>query len=278
MVISPDVGGVSRARGFAKRLDVNLAIIDKRRERAGVVRGHERDRRRVAACAASWSTTSWTAAAPCATPPTRCWRPGRCRCRPTSRTACSRPVRWPGSRRARSERLVITDSIRPSEGVRVTSKVRVALGGAAHGRGDQPDLERELGLQPVRLRLVRFGATGLSGVPPMGVPEGRKGQRDDHGIPGRAARAVGQGPGAAAAARAQDPGDRLWRRQGAQRIAMPLKEIRLELSKNPRFFSTVFELDFGGERLKVLPREAQLHPVTRRPAACRFPARRAGCA
>ena len=36
MVISPDVGGVTRARGFAKRLDVNLAIIDKRRERAGV--------------------------------------------------------------------------------------------------------------------------------------------------------------------------------------------------------------------------------------------------
>src|SRR3954465_1600481 len=36
MVISPDVGGVPRARGFAKRLDVNLAIIDKRRERAGV--------------------------------------------------------------------------------------------------------------------------------------------------------------------------------------------------------------------------------------------------
>jgi large subunit ribosomal protein L25 len=46
------------------------------------------------------------------------------------------------------------------------------------------------------------------------------------------------------------------------RIAMPLKEVKLELSKNPRFFSTVFELDFGGERLKVLPREAQLHPVS----------------
>ena len=46
------------------------------------------------------------------------------------------------------------------------------------------------------------------------------------------------------------------------RIAMPLKEIRLELSKNPRFYSTVFELDFGDEKVKVLPREAQLHPVT----------------
>jgi large subunit ribosomal protein L25 len=45
-------------------------------------------------------------------------------------------------------------------------------------------------------------------------------------------------------------------------IAMPIKEISLALAKNPRFFSTVFELDFGSERLKVLPREAQLHPVT----------------
>ena len=47
-----------------------------------------------------------------------------------------------------------------------------------------------------------------------------------------------------------------------QRIAMPIKEISLALTKNPRFFSTVFELDFGDEKLRVLPREAQLHPVT----------------
>ena len=46
------------------------------------------------------------------------------------------------------------------------------------------------------------------------------------------------------------------------RIAMPLKEIKRELATNPRFYSTVFELDFDGERLKVLPREAQLHPVS----------------
>lgn len=32
MVISPDAGGVERARAFAKRLSVSLAIIDKRRE------------------------------------------------------------------------------------------------------------------------------------------------------------------------------------------------------------------------------------------------------
>jgi len=36
MIVSPDVGGVVRARGIAKRIDADLAIIDKRRERAGV--------------------------------------------------------------------------------------------------------------------------------------------------------------------------------------------------------------------------------------------------
>jgi ribose-phosphate pyrophosphokinase len=36
MIVSPDVGGVVRAREIARRLDVDLAIIDKRRERAGV--------------------------------------------------------------------------------------------------------------------------------------------------------------------------------------------------------------------------------------------------
>ncbi len=34
-VISPDVGGVVRARGLAKRINAPLAIVDKRRERAG---------------------------------------------------------------------------------------------------------------------------------------------------------------------------------------------------------------------------------------------------
>jgi len=35
-IVSPDVGGVVRARSIARRLDADLAIIDKRRERAGV--------------------------------------------------------------------------------------------------------------------------------------------------------------------------------------------------------------------------------------------------
>lgn len=35
-IVSPDVGGVVRARNMANRLDAELAIVDKRRERAGV--------------------------------------------------------------------------------------------------------------------------------------------------------------------------------------------------------------------------------------------------
>jgi ribose-phosphate pyrophosphokinase len=37
-IISPDAGGVERARAFAKRLDASLAIIDKRREEPNVAK------------------------------------------------------------------------------------------------------------------------------------------------------------------------------------------------------------------------------------------------
>ncbi|MBF0435029.1 MAG: ribose-phosphate pyrophosphokinase [Magnetococcales bacterium] len=40
VVISPDVGGVVRARSYAKRLDLELAIIDKRRPAANVAEVH----------------------------------------------------------------------------------------------------------------------------------------------------------------------------------------------------------------------------------------------
>ena len=44
MIVSPDVGGVTRARELASRLDVDLAIIDKRRERGRGEPGDERHR------------------------------------------------------------------------------------------------------------------------------------------------------------------------------------------------------------------------------------------
>jgi ribose-phosphate pyrophosphokinase len=39
VVVSPDVGGAHRARSFAKRLNVEIALIDKRREKAGEIAG-----------------------------------------------------------------------------------------------------------------------------------------------------------------------------------------------------------------------------------------------
>jgi len=50
MIVSPDVGGVLRARGLAKRINADLSIIDKRREHAGVsevmnIIGDVKDRR-----------------------------------------------------------------------------------------------------------------------------------------------------------------------------------------------------------------------------------------
>jgi len=38
VIVSPDAGGVERARAFAKRLDASLAIIDKRREKGGLAK------------------------------------------------------------------------------------------------------------------------------------------------------------------------------------------------------------------------------------------------
>ncbi len=39
-IVSPDAGGVERARAYAKRLDASLAIVDKRRETANVAEIH----------------------------------------------------------------------------------------------------------------------------------------------------------------------------------------------------------------------------------------------
>ena len=41
VVVSPDTGGVERARAFGKRLGASLAIIDKRREGPNEAAGNE---------------------------------------------------------------------------------------------------------------------------------------------------------------------------------------------------------------------------------------------
>lgn len=124
MVVSPDVGGVSRARGFAKRLDANLAIIDKRRERAGVsevmnVIGDVRGMRCIliddivdsggTLCNAADALLESGALSVQAYVTHGVLSAGA-----IARVAASS-----------MERLVITDSIKASEGVRVTAKIRV---------------------------------------------------------------------------------------------------------------------------------------------------------
>ena len=47
MIVSPDVGGVVRARALADRLNADLAIVDKRRSGPGRERGDEHHRRRL---------------------------------------------------------------------------------------------------------------------------------------------------------------------------------------------------------------------------------------
>jgi large subunit ribosomal protein L25 len=43
--------------------------------------------------------------------------------------------------------------------------------------------------------------------------------------------------------------------------AVEMKELRRELQTNPRFYSSMCLLDFGDKKLRVIPRETQLHPV-----------------
>jgi ribose-phosphate pyrophosphokinase len=124
LIVSPDVGGVARARAYAKRLDASLAIIDKRRERAGVsevmnVIGDVQGRHCVLVddIVDSGGTLCNAADALLASGAS------------SVQAYCTHGVLSGGAvaRIAASslDRLVITDSIRPTEGVRVTDKVRV---------------------------------------------------------------------------------------------------------------------------------------------------------
>jgi ribose-phosphate pyrophosphokinase len=82
-VVSPDAGGVERARAYAKRLDAALAIVDKRRDQPNVAEVHH-----VIGDAPRWVRRSrWPA-------------PGRSS--PRARTGSSRATPSSGSRRARS--------------------------------------------------------------------------------------------------------------------------------------------------------------------------------
>jgi len=122
-IVSPDVGGVLRARAIAKRLDGDLAIIDKRRERAGVsevmnIIGDVRGRRCILVddivdsagtlCNAAVALKEAGAASVCAYVTHGVLSGGA-----VARVSAS-PI----------ESLVITDSIQATEAVRVSPTVR----------------------------------------------------------------------------------------------------------------------------------------------------------
>ncbi len=124
MIVSPDVGGVARARGFAKRLDVGLAIIDKRRERAGVsevmnVIGDVRGMRCILVDDIVDSGGTLCNAAEALLKAGAVSVEAYVTHGVLSAGAVARIVASP------LEKLVITDSIKPSEAVRVTDKIRV---------------------------------------------------------------------------------------------------------------------------------------------------------
>jgi len=122
-MVSPDTGGVVRARAIAKRVDADLAIIDKRRERAGVsevmnVIGDVKNRDCIlmddivdsagTLCNAAVALMDQGAKSVCAYVTHGVLSGGA-----VARVAAS-PM----------EKLVITDSIQPTEAVRVSPNVR----------------------------------------------------------------------------------------------------------------------------------------------------------
>ncbi len=124
MVVSPDVGGVGRARELATRINAPLAIVDKRREKAG----------EVAEMTVIGDVTGKTCIIVddiCDTAGTLCkplksWSgTARPRCTATSPMACcpARPV--DRIQKSVMKSLVITDSIEQTERVRDASNIRI---------------------------------------------------------------------------------------------------------------------------------------------------------
>ena len=124
MIVSPDVGGVSRARSLAERLNADLAIVDKRRPEPGVsqvmnIIGDVKDRRCIlfddivdsagTLCNAAQALMDEGAASVSAYVTHGVLSGGA-----VARVTASR-----------LKELVITDSIQPTEAVRVAENIRV---------------------------------------------------------------------------------------------------------------------------------------------------------
>jgi len=123
VIVSPDVGGVVRARAIAKPLDADLAIIDKRRERAGEsevmnIIGDVKGRRCILIDDIVDSAGTLCNAAQALADEGAIWVAAYCSHGVLSGPAISRIMASP------LEMLVITDSIQAREEARATNKVR----------------------------------------------------------------------------------------------------------------------------------------------------------
>ncbi len=123
VIVSPDVGGVVRARAIAKPLDADLAIIDKRRERAGEsevmnIIGDVKGRRCILIDDIVDSAGTLCNAAQALADNGATWVAAYCSHGVLSGSAIGRIMRSP------LEVVVITDSIDAPEEVRSANKIR----------------------------------------------------------------------------------------------------------------------------------------------------------
>jgi len=124
VIVSPDVGGLLRARAIAKPLDADLAIIDKRRERAGEsevmnIIGDVKGRRCILIDDIVDSAGTLCNAAQALADNGGSWVAAYCTHGVLSGPAVSRIMASP------LEAVVITDSIEAREEVRASNKIRV---------------------------------------------------------------------------------------------------------------------------------------------------------
>ena len=163
-VVSPDTGGVVRARAIAKRVDADLAIIDKRREKAGVseVMNVIGDVKNADCILIDDIVEFGRHAVQCSR---RADGPGRevglglCHARRAVGRR-GRPRRRLADGEAGDHRFDPAD-----QGDAGGAQPAAAAHRALDGRGDQAHFRGDLGLEPVRLE-------GISRDPAMGTPGG----------------------------------------------------------------------------------------------------------
>ncbi len=81
--------------------------------------------------------------------------------------------------------------------------------------------------------------------------------------------AVGKGPARAIRQAGRVPGVVYGDKKEQLMFSLEARALRKEL-QNPRFYSTLCNLEIGGKKVRVLPRDIQLHPVTDEPIHADF--------